>query len=202
MLFHDLQFIGADDLGEQAGGSRSGELSFRQQRMTLPMLETLRTEAVRIHLELFHRGGEASKEHMPILRKGGTYHPAPYEFVYLRMRITNLSRKLTSFWRVRSFALTKSPGGLRVSAQPLLMTVDTAVDPADHAIQEGTPSGTPIGRLESDAVCELETPLCFVACGQFHIHVMARAIRATVREAVVGFAMLKAVVQERNPGQE
>jgi hypothetical protein len=65
--------------------------------MTLPMLETLRTEPVRIHLELFRRGGEGSKEPTPILRRGSTYYPAPYEFVYLRMRIANLSRKLTPF---------------------------------------------------------------------------------------------------------
>ena len=73
------------------------------------MLEILRTEAVRIHLELFRHGGEAGEEHMPILRKGGTCYPAPYEFVYLRTRVANLSRKLTPLWRVRSFALTKRP---------------------------------------------------------------------------------------------
>jgi hypothetical protein len=71
------------------------------------MLETLRTEAVRIHLQLFRRCGEGGEEHMPILRKGGTYYPASYEFVYLRMRIANLSRKLTPHWRARSFVLTK-----------------------------------------------------------------------------------------------
>ena len=63
--------------------------------MTLPMLETLRTESARIRLELFRRGNEAGEERLPILRTGGTYHPAPYEFVYLRMRIANLSRELT-----------------------------------------------------------------------------------------------------------
>ncbi len=65
--------------------------------MTLPMLETLRTEPVRIHLELSRRGGEGGEEPTPISRKGGTYYPAPYEFVYLRIRIANLSRKLTPF---------------------------------------------------------------------------------------------------------
>lgn len=60
--------------------------------MTLPMLETLRTESARIHLELFRRGSEAD-EWLPISRNGGTYYPVPYEFVYLRMRITNLSRE-------------------------------------------------------------------------------------------------------------
>lgn len=63
--------------------------------MTLPMLETLRTESTRIRLELFRCGGEAAEELSPVLRKGDTYCPVPYEFVYLRMRITNLSCKLT-----------------------------------------------------------------------------------------------------------
>jgi len=62
--------------------------------MTLPMLETLRTESARIHLELFRNGSDADVERLPISRNGGTYHPVPYEFVYLRMRITNLSREL------------------------------------------------------------------------------------------------------------
>jgi hypothetical protein len=60
------------------------------------MLETLRTEPARVHLELFRRGNGAGEERLPILRTGGTYCPAPYEFVYLRMRITNLSRELIS----------------------------------------------------------------------------------------------------------
>jgi trafficking protein particle complex subunit 9 len=63
--------------------------------MTLHMLETLRTEFTRIHLELFRDGGEMGEERSSVLWKDGTYYPAPYEFVYLRMRIVNLSRKQT-----------------------------------------------------------------------------------------------------------
>ena len=63
--------------------------------MTLPMLETLRTEPVRIHLGLSCHGGEADEDHMPILQNGGIYYPAPYEFVCLRIRFVNLSRKPT-----------------------------------------------------------------------------------------------------------
>jgi hypothetical protein len=71
--------------------------------MTLPMLETLRTESARIDLELFRRGGEADEERLPISRNGGTYYPLPYEFVYLGMRITNLSREFDLPLLVRSF---------------------------------------------------------------------------------------------------
>lgn len=83
--------------------------------------------------------------------------------------------------------------------QPLVLTADTIVDPADHAIQEGPTSGMPIGRLEPGAERELETPLCFVACGRFRVHVEARAISATARDAKVGSATLKAAVREDNP---
>jgi hypothetical protein len=61
--------------------------------MTLHMLESLRTEFARIHLELFRNGGETGQERLPVVRKGGTYYSAPYEFIYLWMRISNLSRK-------------------------------------------------------------------------------------------------------------
>lgn len=163
------------------------------------MLETLRTEAVRIRLELFHRGGEGGKEHMPVLRRGSAYYPAPYEFVYLRMRVANLSRKPTPhFLASLIFCADEKTGGLHVLVQPLVLTVDIVVDPADHAIQEGAPSGTPVGRLESGAERELETPLCFIACGQFHVHVATRAIDDIAREAKVGFATLKVVVREDN----
>ena len=62
--------------------------------MTLSMLETLRTEPARIHLELFRRDSEADEERLSVSRNGGAYYPVPYEFVYLRMRVTNLSREL------------------------------------------------------------------------------------------------------------
>jgi hypothetical protein len=81
----------------------------------------------------------------------------------------------------------------------LVLTADTVVDPADHAIQEGTTSGIPIGRIDSGAERELEMPLCFVACGRFRVHVEVRAISAAARDAKVGSAVLKASVREDNP---
>ncbi|KAI0273777.1 TRAPP II complex [Gloeopeniophorella convolvens] len=158
----------------EAGGTRSGELSFRQQRMTLPMLETLRTEAARVHIELVRRS-DTSDERLSVARRGGMYQPAPYEFVYLRLRITNFS------------------------LQPLLLTVDITADPADHVIQEGTASDVSIGHLEPGAVRELETPLCFVACGRFRIQADARTVGAVAGTPRVGSATLKAIVEEDNP---
>ncbi|KAI0306435.1 TRAPP II complex [Multifurca ochricompacta] len=159
----------------EAGGTRSGELSLRQQRITLPMLDTLRTETVRIQLDLFRRDGETGEGRSPILRKGGTYYPAPYDFIYLRARIANLS------------------------FQPLVLMADTAIDPADHVIQEGVLTDIPIGRLESGEVRELETPLCFVACGRFRVQVDTRAVNTATGDAVIGTATLKVAVREDNP---
>ncbi|KAI9507373.1 transport protein Trs120 or TRAPPC9 TRAPP II complex subunit-domain-containing protein [Russula earlei] len=143
--------------------------------ITLPMLETLRTDSAHIHLELFCRDDKAAEGRLLIPRKGGAYYPVPYDFVYLRIRVTNLS------------------------LQPLALTVDTIIDPPEHALQEGTPLGKPVGRLESGAERELETAICFVACGQFRIHVEARASGAATRDAKAGSATLKVVVREDNP---
>lgn len=87
----------------------------------------------------------------------------------------------------------------RITVQSLVLTADTAVDPSDHVIQEGVPSGVPIGRLEAGGMHEFETPLCFVACGQFRVQVDARAVDGATSDAKVGTAMLKVVVSEDNP---
>jgi len=55
------------------------------------MLETLRTESVRIRLELCRRSDELDEERLILQHESGTYHPAPYQFVYLRVRIANCS---------------------------------------------------------------------------------------------------------------
>ncbi|CAK5277407.1 unnamed protein product [Mycena citricolor] len=68
----------------EAGGTRAGDLSLRQQRMTLPMLETLRTETASIHLSLH-------TSESPMVEHGDKYHPPYSEFVYLRIRVTNNS---------------------------------------------------------------------------------------------------------------
>jgi hypothetical protein len=78
----------------QTGGIRSGELSLRQQRMTQPMVETLRMEKAQIHMSLVSYD-TSHDTHKSVNCFGGRYYPPPQEFVYLRTKITNLSR--TSF---------------------------------------------------------------------------------------------------------
>lgn len=83
----------------QSGGIRSGDLSLRQQRMTLPMLETIRMENTRVHMSLVSYSNP-SKGDEPIIHRGGKYYPPADEFVYLRTKVTNLSRTSSKrhFW--------------------------------------------------------------------------------------------------------
>ncbi|KAF8212193.1 TRAPP II complex [Mycena galopus ATCC 62051] len=133
----------------EAGGSRSGDLSLRQQRMTLPMLETLRTETASIALSLHRLEGS---DKVPANSTNGKYHPPSSEFVYLRTKVTNLS--LTS----------------------LVFTVDFDCPSLAHVIFEGLLKDVPIGRLESGESREIETGLCFLAYGRFEISAEARVI--------------------------
>ncbi|KAJ6547608.1 TRAPP II complex [Mycena capillaripes] len=84
----------------EAGGTRSGDLSLRQQRMSLPMLETLRTETASINMSLHRTEG-------PVPVTGGKAYPQSSEFVYLRTKVTNLS--LTSLVFTVDFDFQSSP---------------------------------------------------------------------------------------------
>jgi hypothetical protein len=75
----------------QVGGTRTGDLSLRQQRMTLPMLETIRTETARVTMSLVEYDDSGLIE-KAIIQKGGKYLPRPNEFVYVQTRVINLSR--------------------------------------------------------------------------------------------------------------
>lgn len=67
----------------QMGGTRSGDLSLRQQRMTLSMLNTLRTETVRINMSLL------TFDELEVPHRNGKYHTQANEFVHLRIKIKN-----------------------------------------------------------------------------------------------------------------
>ncbi|KAJ3791523.1 TRAPP II complex [Lentinula aff. detonsa] len=73
----------------EAGGTRYGNLSLRQQRLTLTMLETIRTERAGIQMS-FVRSGDSTE---PIEHRAGKYHPPCSELVYVRIKVTNLTSK-------------------------------------------------------------------------------------------------------------
>lgn len=78
---------------KQSGGTRTGSLSLRQQRMTLPMLEALRVETARVRMYLIQYDEEGEERHVPVDASGAKFLPPPNEFVYLRTTVTNLSRE-------------------------------------------------------------------------------------------------------------
>lgn len=85
----------------KAGGSRSGDLSLRQQRLTKPMLHALRTDPVHVQMELLQRGDDKDGVSQKIVnRRGGKYKAPPNEFLFLRMRIRNVSCKFRPTFRI------------------------------------------------------------------------------------------------------
>ncbi|KAI0054107.1 hypothetical protein FA95DRAFT_1591856 [Auriscalpium vulgare] len=156
----------------EAGGIRSGELSLRQQRLSLPMLEMLRTETAKVRMSLHQRTGEEGSTWDAVFRKDGKYRPKPYEYLYLRAQVTNLSNG------------------------PLLLSLDLTMEPSEHVIQEGFLSDIPLGRLDSGETQEIETPLCFVSCGRFEVGAEVRILGVRHEEGKVGMGVLRADVRD------
>ncbi|PSR74153.1 hypothetical protein PHLCEN_2v10109 [Hermanssonia centrifuga] len=77
---------------KESGGTRTGDLSLRNQRMTQRMVEVLRTEIARIQLSLWHYKDDGSEPSL-VPCSGDIYTPPLNDFVYLRAKVMNLSRK-------------------------------------------------------------------------------------------------------------
>lgn len=75
--------------------------------------------------------------------------------------------------------------------------LDLSIDPSEHVIQEGISSGVPIGRVKGGETKEIETPLCFVACGRFEVGAEIRVapLRREERSYRVGVGRMTALVR-------
>jgi len=153
----------------EAGGTRFGELSLRQQRLTYPMLECLRTETAYIKLSLVCQDEQGSWADVP--HREGKHFPSPNEFVSLRAEIANLSQ------------------------QQLALTFDVNVDPIEYVLYEGALTGIPLGRLDPGESALVEVVLCFVTCGQFDIGGCVRMMGSLRNDGRVGASTLKVVVE-------
>ncbi|KAK0197056.1 TRAPP II complex [Armillaria mellea] len=150
----------------KVGGIRSGDLSLRQQRMTLSMLNTLRTETARIDMSLL------TFEELEVPHRNGKYHTQANEFVHLRIKIKNQY------------------------ASPLTLSLDLIMEPSEHVIYEGVLNDIPVGELKSGASFNITVPLCFLAYGRFTIWATADTFGGKTREKVQGLAQLTAIVAE------
>jgi len=75
------------EISFKTGGTRSGVLSFRTQRMTLQMLEAFRKEVAHITLALLSTHELSEGVSYP----GAQFYPQANEFVQLTMKVTNLT---------------------------------------------------------------------------------------------------------------
>ncbi|KAG5645221.1 hypothetical protein DXG03_006638 [Asterophora parasitica] len=154
----------------ETGGVRSGDLSLRQQRMTLPMLETLRLENAQVQMSLVTYEGDATADRT-LEERDGKYYPPADEFVYLRTRVTNTSSSSQVF------------------------TLDLDLEPSEHIVYEGILSDLAIGRLESGESRQLDTAICFLADGRFEISAEVRNFDSSRSDARAGIGQLLAVVR-------
>ncbi|KAH8106969.1 TRAPP II complex [Cristinia sonorae] len=137
----------------ETGGSRSGNLSLRQQRMTQLMLKVLRTEETRVDLSLYEVDEDRPDEPPQLTDfRGGRWLPKPNSFVYLRTKITNLS------------------------PETLIGVLDLSFQPAQHIIFEGVSSGIPISKLTNGESFEVEMPITFVSSGRFDLTSQVRRL--------------------------
>ncbi|KZV62838.1 hypothetical protein PENSPDRAFT_641660 [Peniophora sp. CONT] len=153
---------------EVGSSGRAGELSLRQQRLTYPMLECLRTETARVGLSLWLREDDEWTE---LPRRDGRFMPPPNEFVYVRLEAEN-----------------KSP-------QPLALTLDLNIEPSEYILCDGSLADVPLGRLAPGAHAQAELAVCFMACGRFTLEGSVRVMGAPPDEARVGLGTLRVLVE-------
>ncbi|KIY72144.1 hypothetical protein CYLTODRAFT_434842 [Cylindrobasidium torrendii FP15055 ss-10] len=130
---------------EAGSGTRSGELSLRQMRMTQQMLKALRTDSAKATLRLVGPDGkEVGKD------EKGRWMPPANEFVDLRVDVQQLSGTAT-------------------------LRVDLSVDPLEDVLYEGVLLDIPLGRLGPGDSREVSIPLCFLSWGRFTLGAAVRS---------------------------
>jgi len=157
-------------ISSKTGGTRSGVLSFRTQRMTLQMLEAFRKEVAHITLTLLST--HELSEGVPC--PGAQFYPQANEFVQLTMKVTNLTCMFQLPEHSGKFVLSYKPS----SASSLVFAVDLETTPLEYVLHEGVLTDLPIGRLQSGESREITTSLCFLTAGRFEISAQARGFGA------------------------
>ncbi|KIJ69369.1 hypothetical protein HYDPIDRAFT_24212 [Hydnomerulius pinastri MD-312] len=166
---------------KEANGSRSGDLSLRQQRMTLHMLKALRTDIVRIDLSFVHYDpDDDSPAPVTLERRWGRYVVRPNGIVYVRVGVVNSG------------------------PSPLTTTLTLLPSPSDHVLSQGTLSGIPLGRIGSGESKVMEVPVCFLCTGTFEVGAEVRMLGSREEGLVdmerdggrVGVGRVRALVRE------
>lgn len=154
---------------KETNGDRHGDLSLRQQRLTLPMLKALRTDVVQVDLTLIVDSQDGSPQELDY--SGGRYIASPNEMLYLRVEVANSS------------------------LLPLVMALDLIFDPAEQVLSEGVSSNITIGKLVPDETKAVEVPLCFLCTGRFEIGAEVR-IMGALKDSRAGASRICISVRE------
>jgi len=151
------------------------------------MLDTLRTDAVRVSMGLVqYEDDNNSSEGIPLLpAKNGKVTALPNKFLYLRTRITNMTCMSNLLWLAMSL--------IGWVASSLALVLGIAASPLEHFHWEGSLTDIPVGRTETRESKEVEVPLCFVSEGPFEFVGEVRVLGDPVRS---GEGELKVLVQE------
>ncbi|KAF4614895.1 hypothetical protein D9613_003081 [Agrocybe pediades] len=150
----------------KTGGTRSGELSFRSQRMTQPMVDVFRLEVAHVTLSLDpnSKPGHALTGPRP--------HFKVNEFVELKATVVNLM------------------------PSPLVFTLDFEINPVEYVIFEGVLTDLPVGRLENGESKEVTTSLCFLTSGQFEISAQVRGFGGTEADTRIARNHISVVLKD------
>ncbi|KAG2144925.1 TRAPP II complex [Suillus cothurnatus] len=154
---------------KETNGDRHGDLSLRQQRLTLPMLKALRTDVVQVDLTLIVDSQDGSPQELDY--SGGRYIASPNEMLYLCVEVANSS------------------------LLPLVMALDLIFDPAEQVLSEGVSSNITIGKLVPDETKAVEVPLCFLCTGRFEIGAEVR-IMGALKDSRAGASRICISVRE------
>ena len=173
----------------QTGGTRTGELSLRQLRITQPMLNTLRMEEARLHFSLW-QCRPSTDELEPVPLSAGIYQPQLNELSYLRIKVVNLSCKST----LSEILVVASCPFWCYLAVSRTFSLNLLLDPIEHVLYEGLSSDIPIGRLRSRETVEFDTPVTFISCGRFEMSGMLTDSDHLGDSDRLGRGFLKAVV--------
>lgn len=174
----------------QPGTTRAGNLSLRQQRLTMPMLNFLRKSPIHVHMSL---NGDDQDDVRVV---GAQSITKPNEFVYLRTSITNNSSMCIRLL----CAVTQSD--ISYPAQPLNLTLSILPIPPtmfEYAIFDGWLAGIPLGHVNAGASLDKEVGMCFVAQGKFEFRASVQPVdggEAAEYDGVQGSAEISIIVQD------
>ncbi|KAH7889670.1 TRAPP II complex [Phlebopus sp. FC_14] len=151
---------------KEVHGHRHGDLSLRQQHMTMHMLKALRTDRAPVHLSLVQYGHDDDSP------PGGGSVIHSNTIVNIRTRITN------------------------AGTSTLFMTLSLTPSPEEHVLFEGHLTDIPLGKIESGHSQVVETPICFLCTGRFEIVAEARVVGVAEEDGRAGVDRLHVIIRE------